>query len=144
MRMTLRTAIGGKVGCRTVDLDHAQPHRALARGLAAGHRLGDKEVSEVDEDREEPGRTAGEALAPRSLVTKMPATAASEQAATRVSGMATRLSRICATSRLPRPATLYPSVTLSDVLTLIVSSWLEFTESSSHARRRAAPIVARR
>src|SRR5579863_2300515 len=51
--------------------------------------------------------------------------------------MAIRLSRICATRRLPRPATLYPSVMLSDVLTLIVSSWLESTESSSHGRRQS-------
>ena len=60
MRMTLRTATAAEVDGGAVDADHAQPHGALARGLAGGHRLGDEEVPEVHEAREEPDRRAGE------------------------------------------------------------------------------------
>ena len=63
MRMTLRTASGAEVGCRTVEPDHPQSHGALAGSLAAGHHLGDEEIAEVDETGEEP--CAGSRRSPR-------------------------------------------------------------------------------
>ena len=63
-----------EVGRGPVEPDDPQAHGTLARGLATGHRLGDEEVSEVDEAGEEPGAEHRRIPRPPLLVTNSLAT----------------------------------------------------------------------